>query len=187
MNRKNQPIEFLTLRGRSGIFIGLIGLFGSYFIHFLIKNYSNNNSWVGFLPITFFEYLIFAIAVLMAFLAILISFTGARRRARMAGQVFWSVATRKNVLLFSIPLFVGFLACLYCYGSGKIMLTPGITLISYGVSCIQLRISNKRQHFFFGSIHILLGILALIFLEYTVIIWGAGFGLAHLAYGIYYR
>lgn len=184
---KNTSISFLSLRGRSGILVGLYGLTGCYFIQFLLKNYSNGDSWVGFLPITYLEYLIMLVAGLMIFLALLTSFRGAKRRAKKSDQVFWNSATRKNLLLFSIPLILGFFLCLYLYTIGNIMWTPGVTLISYGLACMLLSYRLTGPYLVFGLLQLLLGVLALNLIKYTVLLWGVGFGVLHLIYGIRYK
>jgi len=66
----NKKIHNLSLRGITGIFVGVISLIFIFGIHLLLSQYSSGSAGVSMLPISFFEILIFGIS----FLYILISY-----------------------------------------------------------------------------------------------------------------
>ena len=48
-----------------------------------------------------------------------------------------------------------------------------------------MQISTRGSMRSLGLIEILLGLVSTYYLEYALVIWGVGFGLMHIAYGVY--
>jgi hypothetical protein len=180
---KKEQQTFLTLKGGTGIAIGIIGIFGSYFIRFLLNNYTNGNSWVSLMPINFLEYMILGVVLIMFFSALLISYFRTKKRMKKRGQRFWTSAMRYNLLIFSIPLLILIPIIAYLYNEGQVMVTPGLSMFAYGLALINLSRFRIRSYFLMGLAMLFLGILGLLFIPFSILFWGLGFGLLHLLYG----
>ncbi|NNE26435.1 MAG: hypothetical protein HKN09_06295, partial [Saprospiraceae bacterium] len=67
---------------------------------------------------------------------------------------------------------------------GYIGLTPAITLIFYGLALVGSSKYTSSDIQTLGLIEIMLGIICLLLLEYSLIIWTIGFGALSIIYGI---
>ena len=180
--------KFLSLSGLAGIFAGACALIGAAIAWFFILNSEiiqyneyKQNSDIGF-------YLALD-AILVLVFALLGAVYFSYRKASKAGQKLWTKSTQRLLIHLMIPLVSGGIFSLILIYRNNLELVIPVMLIFYGLSLVN------AGKFTFGEIHnlgltqIVLGILALIFINQGLLFWTLGFGLMHIVYGMvmYYR
>lgn len=177
--------RFISLSGLSGVTAGLFALIGAaaawYQLHYhglsgQLPYFYSNLSEYHFYIIDAILILIFAISS-----AVYFSF----RKAKKHNTAFWS-ATAKNLLLSLLtPLVIGGLFCLILLHHGYVGLVPPVMLVFYGLALIQSKQYTLSEIGSLGYLEIALGLANLIWLGKGIYFWAIGFGICHIAYGIY--
>ncbi len=93
----NKSTRFISLSGLSGILAGVYALIGAAIANYLIENYLNNEQMVSFLPISYLEYLLIGIALLVLFLSILTSYWLSSKKAKKNGEKMWDSSSKRLV------------------------------------------------------------------------------------------
>ena len=186
--------KFLSLSGLSGIFAGICALAGVAVAWVFILDYGQ----VSYLecmtgsgdPAT--GAIRFALAV-DALLVLGVASLGAiffsQRKARKAGQPFWTISTRQLLGHLLIPLAAGGIFAVILVVQNNLVLVAPVMLLFYGLSLVN------AGKFTFGEIHYLglteigLGLLAAYLAKEGLLLWTIGFGVMHILYGavMYYR
>lgn len=176
--------RFISLSGISGVSTGLIALSSAfiayitvfkdqeYLIHDAIE-LSNNK---------LFKLLFIAVATIFLSICSAIYFT--TRKIRIKNQRVWDIQTKRLLLNLSIPLVSGGLLCLMLLFKGFIGILPSITLIFYGLALVNGSKYTLPEIRNLGLIQITLGLVAFQFVGYGLIIWGLGFGIIQIVYGL---
>jgi hypothetical protein len=88
-----------------------------------------------------------------------------------------------------IPLVAGGLFCLALMYHHIVVVVPPAVLIFYGLACVNASKYTLNDIRYLGLTEIVLGLVGLVFLEYSLLLWAIGFGLVHIIYGIvmYYK
>ncbi|KUO64654.1 MAG: hypothetical protein APF83_11615 [Lutibacter sp. BRH_c52] len=182
----NKKIHNLSLRGITGIFVGVISLIFIFGIHLLLSQYSSGSAGVSMLPISFFEILIFGIS----FLYILISYFTIvlinKRRRKKNYLRKWDFKAKKIRRFYLVLLLLGGIILYFLMVNGLLKLIIPASLILYGIAGI---VSNKHTFgatAIFGFVFIILGILVIIFPNLAFYLWGFAFGICHIIYGLVY-
>jgi hypothetical protein len=112
-----------------------------------------------------------------------------QRRAKKAGQPFWTSPTRRLFLHLIIPLVTGGLFSLILLFRGEAGLIASAMLIFYGLSLVNAGKFTLSEIHYLGLTEIALGILAGFFTQYGLLFWVIGFGAMHIVYGsvMYFR
>ena len=105
------------------------------------------------------------------------------KKALKNNQKIWTATTKKLLFNFCIPLFTGGLFAVLLLRNGYYGLIAPITLIFYGLACVQASKYTLRDVFYLGVCNILLGLLAIEFFGYGLYFWMLGFGVMHVIYG----
>ena len=166
--------RFISLSGWSGIGAGLIALLGAIAAYYLMKTYSGRS----------LEIFLLADAIIVLVLALGSSLYFSWRKARKQGARLWSPVTRKLLVTMAIPLITGGIFGSILFLQGQVHLLAGTTLIFYGLALINAGRFTNEEAVILGLAEILLGLLAIIWYAYGFWIWGLGFGLFHILYGI---
>jgi hypothetical protein len=187
-NIMEKSTRFLSLSGLSGIMAGVFALLGAAGAYFRMRNLSNDlYEGLDSMAAVQKDLLLIAGAVLICALGSSYFFTA--RKAKQAGEIMWN-KTSKNILLnLSIPLLAGgFLAFTLLQNNLFIWIAP-ITLIFYGLACINASHKTVRDIFYLGVTCLILGLINTLFLGYGIVFWSLGFGFAHILYGtvMYYK
>lgn len=185
MNRSSQ---FLSLSGLSGVLAGIYALIGAYIANSLLEkhlanSYENPNDISGFAEMDIFLKMI-GLAFVVLLMSILTGIVLSHRKAKKQGQHFWNSTSKRLVVNFSIPLAIGGLFSLVILYKAYYDLIVPLTLIFYGISCIQASKYTFRDVRYLGFILSFLGILAAWFTEHSVALWALGFGVFHIIYGM---
>ncbi|QIP13813.1 hypothetical protein G8759_14945 [Spirosoma aureum] len=179
--------KFLSLAGWAGIMAGVYALVGAY-IAYTVFDFNPDKlvystiqteglvaglSKVVFLAITV---LILAIGT-----AILLSYKKATKR----GEKLWNALVKRLLINMAVPLIAGGLLILILIANGLIGLMAPITLLFYGLALYSASQFTYEVLRSLGLIQIGLGLLSAYFVEYGLVCWALGFGVAHIVYGIY--
>lgn len=177
----------LSLTGWSGIMAGIYALAGACVAYrqFYAEpekiNYTalsgqeiGGNVWSLILP---------ALAVL--FLAVGTAAYLSHKKARKKSEILWNPATRRMVINLAIPLLTGGIFISILISKGIFAFIAPLTLIFYGLALLNASKFTFNEIRSLGITEIILGLISSYFIGYGLIFWAIGFGLMHIAYGIY--
>ena len=177
--------QFISLSGLSGILAGIYALIGAFYVNYLIENHQ------GYY-ITLESYT-FELIVLTAFVVLVASLVTAYimtvNKAKKVGENMWNTSSRRLLINFAIPLFTGGIFALLLLRHGYYGLIAPITLLFYGLACVNASKYTLRDVRYLGITEIILGLLAVEFSGYGLYFWVLGFGICHILYGgmMYYK
>jgi len=183
--------SFISLSGLSGISAGIIGLIAAFILHSRLKGFIDytNPQWLNEANrnelITFG--IIFSAIVVFVTFALAIFFTA--RKAKKRGLPVWDGSAKRLVISLFIPLITGGVFCLLLlYQRFDWMVLPSM-LVFYGLALLNASKFTLNEIKWLGVSEIILGLAAMLFLDYAVYFWGAGFGLMNILYGtaMYFR
>ena len=186
--------KFLSLSGLSGIFAGACALMGTAIAWFFILDMGQVH-YDDFLPgpggsstLDLWFYLALD-AILVLVFAALGAVYFSQRKARIAGQKFWTNTTRRLLVHLLIPLVSGGIFTLILAFRNNPELVAPVMLIFYGLSLVNAGKFTFGEIHYLGLTEIVLGILAGLFINLGLLFWTIGFGLMHIIYGtvVYYR
>ncbi len=179
--------KFLSLSGWAGVLAGVYALAGAYIagVFFSFRpdtlSYPINpcgDNVAGLPPVLGLAFLVLALAVGTAVVL-------SAEKGRKHGSSAWNPTSRRMVIHMSWPLFGGGFLILILLGEGMAGLAMPLTLIFYGLSLINASMFTYREVRSFGWLLMLLGLLSVVFIEYSIWLWAAGFGVMHIIYGIF--
>ncbi len=209
MNNENEQLEalseirsmmerssrFISLSGLSGVAAGVFALAGAALVynhlHLGITSAWDYNEVINMTNAEFSNFFFFlmvtATGVLLASLAAGIFFTV--RKAKVARLKVWDATAKRLVINMFIPLVAGGLFCLSLLMHHIIGVVPPAVLIFYGLACVNASKYTLHDVRYLGLIEIVLGLIGLVFMEYSLLLWAIGFGVLHIIYGIvmYYK
>lgn len=171
--------QFISLSGFSGVFAGIYALIGSFYVDNLIKNSAYTS--ISLSNDTFREILLVAVIVLSASLVTAYGMTV--KKARKIGEKVWNPSSKRLLINFAIPLITGGIFSLLLLQKGQILLIAPVTLLFYGLACLNASKYTLRDVRYLGITEIVLGLLAVQFSGYGLYFWMLGFGLCHIVYG----
>jgi hypothetical protein len=125
------------------------------------------------------------LALTVLVLAVVTAIVMSNRNANTKGEKSWNATSRKLLATVAVPLFTGGFLILVFLSRGLVEYTPSLTLLFYGLALYS------AGHFTFGEIkylglfQLILGLAGAWFTEYSIVCWAIGFGVLHIAYGIY--
>ncbi len=185
-NMMEKSSRFLSLSGLSGVSAGIVALVGAYLAYRAMGQtpvYDVDASQMDMKKIIRSELFLIALGTLS--FAKLLIFLFTYRKSRMLKLPVWTSATRRLIYNLAIPLVAGGLFLLKVVDLGYWgLIAPGC-LLFYGLSLVNASRYTIGDIRILGLIEIGLGILNLLFIGQGLLFWTLGFGLAHIAYGIY--
>ncbi|GAB4030004.1 hypothetical protein [Spirosoma jeollabukense] len=179
--------KFLSLAGWAGIMAGLYALAGVYIAYAvldfnpdkLVYNPTNSGELsAGLLKVIGLASLILVLAIGTA---VLLSYNKATKRR----EKLWNAIVKRLLINMAVPLLAGGLLLLILIGKGLIGLLAPITLLFYGLALYNASQFTYEEVRSLGLIQIGLGLLSAYYVEYGLVCWAVGFGVAHILYGIY--
>jgi len=188
---------FIGLSGLSGIGAGIFALLGVALtvayqwagggsVVFIVRSLANtiDHPW-GISPLLFLA--LNGVFVLTGALCCGIYFTS--RRARRHGQELRDKKAYKLFFHLAFPLAVGGAFCLALVYHEQGGLVAPVTLIFYGLALLNGSGYAREEVSYLGYLEITLGLVACFFIGYGLHFWAIGFGVLHIAYGVwmYYK
>lgn len=107
-----------------------------------------------------------------------------QQKARQLGVPFWDHATRNVVNTMALPMLSGGIFCLALLYHHMVIFIPSVSLLFYGLALVHTARLTLVHVRYLGWAMLVLGLLAAFFPDYSLLAWAAGFGLAHIIYGI---
>lgn len=97
----------------------------------------------------------------------------------------WNVPSRQMLATMAVPLTTGGILVLILLSQDLIGLIAPSTLLFYGLALYTASKFTYDDLKFLGLIQIGLGLLGAWLVEYGLLLWTLGFGVAHIVYGFY--
>ena len=186
--------KFLSLSGLSGIFAGICALTGAAMAWFFIldSGHALNDEYVlisGDWSTSGTMFYLAMDALMVLGFAVLGAIYFSQRKAKKAGQRFWTNLTQRLLVNLLIPLVSGGVFTLILVFRNNLELVASVMLIFYGLSLVNAGKFTFSEIHYLGLTEIVLGILAGVFINHGLLFWTLGFGLMHIVYGtvMYYR
>ncbi|WP_294819011.1 hypothetical protein [uncultured Flavobacterium sp.] len=181
----DRSTQFLSLSGLAGVLAGIYALLGAYAAkQVYIMNYG---SYITLESNAFRAIMAIALAVLL--LSVITAFLLTARKAKRNGETVWNSTSKRMAVNFLIPLVTGGIFCLLLLRNGYFGLIAPVTLIFYGLACVNASKYTMRDVRYLGLTIILIGLIATEFSGYGLEFWALGFGVCHILYGavMYYK
>jgi hypothetical protein len=174
-----QSSQFISLSGLSGILAGIYALVGAYFANYFIEN--EQSYYITLESATFKYILLIALTVLV--LSIVTAYALTIRKAKKMNEKVWNPTSKRLLVNFCIPLVTGGIFSILLLKNGSYGLIAPITLIFYGLACVNASKYTLRDVRYLGLTQIILGLIATEFSGYGLYFWVIGFGICHIVYG----
>jgi uncharacterized membrane protein YiaA len=184
-NMMNKSSQFISLSGLAGIMAGVYALIGAFIANTLIRdNYSdhNYNNYIITLESTTFKYIVLT-ALSVLFFSIATASILTYNKAKREGETVWNATSKRMLTNFMIPLATGGIFGLLLLKNGSYGLIAPVTLIFYGMSCVNASKYTLRDVRYLGITIIILGLIATELSGYALEFWALGFGVCHILYG----
>jgi uncharacterized membrane protein YgdD (TMEM256/DUF423 family) len=175
----SQSTQFISLSGLSGILAGVYALIGSYIVNSLLEQ--NKYDVVIIEGLTFKLIVLTALVVLL--LSLITAFIMTKQKAKKVGEKVWNAAAKRLLINFCIPLFTGGIFAILLLRHEVYGLIAPITLIFYGLACLNASKYTLKDVRYLGITEIVLGLIAVEFSGYGLYFWVLGFGISHIVYG----
>jgi len=185
--------KFISLSGFSGIWVGSVALVGMAAIFYAFPDYfylrftQNNNSFPEYMlkgsELSSFIRFVLIDAVLVLFFAIAGALLLTINKSKKQGISLWNDTAKRFLVSMIVPLAAGGLFVLIMSYHGLYGIAGPLTLIFYGLALFNAGRYSLIEIRYLGLLEIALGLLAAIFIGYTAIFWGIGFGVLHIIYG----
>ena len=180
----DRSTRFISLSGLSGVSTGIIalaGVFVAYLTIFKEQDYLVYNA-IELKSESLNLLLLIAIGTLALSILLAIFFT--RRKTNRQNQSVWDNQTKRLLINLFIPLFTGGVLCLVLLLKGYVGLLPPLTLIFYGLALVNGSKYSLPEIRTLGLFEIIIGLIAIQFIEYGLLFWAFGFGLIQIVYGL---
>ncbi len=181
--------RFISLSGLSGISAGLCALIGAWvaypyvfgqkdFVINLTKDFIDDYSFI----LNTYLFWIAAVTFIAAFVS---AFFFTWLKSKKDGTPIWGNTAKRLLINVSIPVAVGGLFLFRMIHFGTFGLVAPGCLIFYGLGLINASKYTLDEIRYLGYVQIILGIINLWFVGYGLYFWAMGFGIMHIAYGVY--
>ena len=183
--------RFLSLSGLAGVGAGVVALIGAGVAHVALQHELGPAGFdqlaaggvsaderQALLP------LLIGLAGVMIALGLLVAFFFTRRRATHTGQALWGSAARRLALSLAAPLGAGGLFALALYQQGAGGLVVPAMLLFYGLALLSASKYTLDEIRSLGYVQVALGLVGLLLPTLGLWLFAAGFGAAHIGYGL---
>ena len=180
----NRSTRFISLSGLSGVSTGIIALTGAFIAHqsfFKTQGYLVYNA-VEISSDGMIHLLLIALGTLILSIASAIFFT--HRKTRQRNQSLFNQQSKELLVSLLIPLITGGLLCLVLLFKGFVGILPPLTLIFYGLALVNGSKHTLPEIRNLGLIEICIGLFAVQFIGYGLVLWAFGFGVMQIVYGL---
>lgn len=176
--------KFLSLSGWAGIMAGIYAVAGA-FIAYQVLGFNPDTMAYESYAITGYITKIILLALVVLALSVITAVYFSKRRAVKRNEKLWNPTSRRLLVNMGVPLVTGgILALIFVYHELTGLLIP-VTLLFYGMSLFIAGKYTYEDIKGLGLIQIVFGLVSAYFIEYSLLIWALGFGIAHIFYGIF--
>lgn len=172
--------KFLSLSGWAGVMAGIYALAGAYVISKVLDFNPDRIDYVSpSLPEAIFSSIV--VLILAVSTAVALSYKKAIKRS----ETIWNAASRQLSASMAVPLLSGGVLILVLIAKDLTGLAAPLTMVFYGLALYNASKITFDGLKYLGIIQVVLGLTGTWFIEYSLILWAAGFGIFHIIYGIY--
>lgn len=179
--------KFLSLSGWAGIMAGIYALAGAYiaytFFHFNPDQIQYESLATANATTELMKVIVLATFILI--LAVGTAIVLSSRKAQKRNEKVWNATSRRLLSSMAVPLVAGGILILILLIKAMIGLIAPLTLLFYGLALYNASKFTYAEVRSLGLIQIGLGLIGSYFVSYGLFLWAVGFGLVHIAYGIY--
>ncbi len=175
----NKSTQFISLSGLSGVLAGIYALIGAVYVHTLILEHTE--TYITLESLTFKKIMATAILVLLA--SLFTAYIMTVNKAKKVGENMWNASSKRLLVNFAIPLVTGGVFALLLLRHEYYGLIAPITLLFYGLACVNASKYTLRDVRYLGITEIILGLMAVEFSGFGLYFWIIGFGICHIIYG----
>lgn len=179
--------KFLSLSGWAGVLAGVYALAGALIAYTVFDfqpdavSYSTVSS--GSLGPNLMNVIFLAVSVLLLAIGTAISLSA--KNANKKGEKVWNATSRRLVINMAVPLVTGGLLILVFISNDLVGLVAPMSLIFYGLALYNASKFTYEDVRYLGLIQIALGLISTWWIQHSLLLWAAGFGVVHIIYGIY--
>lgn len=178
-NMMSKSSTFLSLSGLSGVLAGIYALVGAIIAHVVIRE--NGYVYVTLESSTFKFLIMDALCILIA--SIITGIILSHNKAKKNNEKLWNTTSIRLLINFIIPLGTGGILILLLLNEEVYGLVAPLSLIFYGLACVNASKYTFRDVRFLGITQIILGLIAVKLYGYGLYFWAIGFGFCHIFYG----
>ena len=183
-NIMDKSSRFLSLSGFSGILAGIYSLVGAWLayntLYFDTTTLGDYKNLIVTQPMIERLFVIaFAVLIASIITAVALSF----KKAKKSNEQLWTTTSKRLLINFMIPLATGGLFILFLIEKEMLGLVAPLTLLFYGLACVNASKYTLGDVRYLGITMILLGLLSTWLLGYGLLFWAIGFGICHIVYG----
>ena len=176
--------QFISLSGLSGILAGVYALVGAWMAYKTI--YFDTSTMGNYKHLVISQEAVYKLLVIAAAVVILSLATGlflSIRKAKKNNETVWNSAAKRLFINFMIPMVTGGFFILFLIEKEMLGLVAPLTLLFYGLACVNASKYTLGGVRYLGITMIVLGLLSTWFLGYGLLFWAIGFGFCHILYG----
>jgi hypothetical protein len=180
----SQSSRFISLSGLSGVLAGLYSLIGAWLAYKTIYFDTSTSGSYRDLVISYEAvYKLLLIGSSVMILSIITGLFLSLRKAAKEKEEFWNPTSRRLLINFLIPLLTGGFFIVFLIEKNILELVAPLTLIFYGLACVNASKYTLGDVRYLGVTQIVLGLLSTWFLSYGLLFWAIGFGGCNILYG----
>lgn len=180
----SQSSRFISLSGLSGILAGIYSLIGAWFAYKTI--YFDSASFGNYSNLIISQETINTLLFIAGTIILSSIITGiilSKRKASKHNENLWNTASKRLLINFSIPLVTGGSFILFLIEKEILVIVAPLTLIFYGLACVNASKYTLGDVRYLGLTLIILGLISTWYLSYGLLFWALGFGVCHIVYG----
>lgn len=183
-NMMNKSSQCLSLSGLSGVLAGIYALIGAILACKIIYVDTFSGDYYNLIVSQNVIYKLITIAISVLFFSVITGIFFSVRKARKQNETIWNYASKRLLFNFAIPLLTGGFFILFIIEKEYLNLVAPLTLIFYGLACINASKYTLRDVRYLGITIIIIGLLSTWFINYGLFFWALGFGICHICYGL---
>ncbi|TPD72211.1 hypothetical protein [Flavobacterium microcysteis] len=183
-NMMNRSSRFISLSGLSGVLAGVYSLIGAWLAYETL--YSDSTPLGTYKNLVVREssmMRLFAIAIIVIVLSIITGITLSIKKAKKENEKVWDASSKRLLINFAIPLATGGFFVLFLIEKEVYGFVAPVTLIFYGLACVNASKYTLGDIRYLGITLIILGLVSSYFIGYGLLFWALGFGVCHIFYG----
>ena len=183
--------KFMSISGVSAVLVGIYACIGTGLAYFIL-NEQNSFDTLCNIPLlnintTYQLALICLIALGVLTLSLFTTITMSYKKEKKGYRnIFKDKSVHRLLWNFFLPLLAGGILCFSLIWQQHYGLTSSIMLIFYGLSLVNCSKYTYSDIRYLGYAEILLGLVDSFVITHALLFWGIGFGLLHIAAGIYF-
>ncbi len=184
-NLMHRSSRFVSLSGLSGVLAGTYCLVGAGLAYRIIYGapqvWGNSYQSIVITQETLCQLLYIAAGVIT--LSLLTAILLSAKKAKKTEEPIWNSTSKRMVINFAIPLVSGGFFILFLLEKEMLSLVAPLTLLFYGLACVNASKYTLGDIRYLGISLIGLGLLSTWFLDFGLLFWALGFGVCHIVYG----